>query len=77
MFEKKAPAQEVRKPVGKLQTPSIFGAKKEDPPVVKKSTEHPPESKKDVSSLTAMFEKKSTVKLDQDKKKFLDKNADS
>jgi hypothetical protein len=37
------------------------GAKKEDAPA-------------DVGKLTAMFEKKATVKLDQDKKKFLTGN---
>ena len=79
MFEKKANNKdEPRKSgVGKLQTPAVFGAKKEEPRPVKKEDPKPKDEEKveagNVKSLTAMFERKSTVKLDQDKQKFLSK----
>ena len=60
--------------------PSVFGAKKEVKPApvrpapIKKETAAA-QGSTNVGSLTAMFEKKQTVKLDQDKKKFLSSNA--
>ena len=77
-----APKKEPVKPVGKLQTPAVFGAKKEDPkPVAQKAVQKPESKAEDtaeagnVKSLTAMFERKTTVKLDQDKGKFLSDQA--
>lgn len=62
--------------------PSVFGAKKEvkpapvrAAPIKKETAAAPAQGSTNVGSLTAMFEKKQTVKLDQDKKKFLSSNA--
>ena len=56
----------------------MFGAKKEDPKPTKSEVETKGEVKVEagnVKSLAAMFERKTTVKLDQDKGKFLSNQA--